>query len=351
VSNHIENLEITNFKSIRHQKIEGCKRINVFIGYPNVGKSAILEAMSILSYLQPDYNESLNKVCRVKSANEIFFNANIKEGSTIKYTNNIEATLSYSDESSIIFVADIYWAGEEKKGGNPWENYKRIDFSNGNTRSHNVHNSQEALKLIRALVNVKKYVFNSTDILNHFKTNGLKLNSPFGENLVDIVQFNKDVRKEVGELFKFYDLKLLIDQATNSIRGLKQLDEETIYTVPFYQMAATLQRLIFHKAAIISNENTVLLFEEPEAHMFPPYIRKFTEDLIFNKQNGNQYFISTHSPFVVDDLLDDARDDLSIFLVGLKKGETIIKRLSDDELSKIHKFHVDLFFNIESYLD
>ena len=38
----IDNIEIKNFKSIRHQKIEGCKRINVFIGYPNVGKSNIL---------------------------------------------------------------------------------------------------------------------------------------------------------------------------------------------------------------------------------------------------------------------------------------------------------------------
>ena len=42
--NHIENIEIKNFKSIRHQKIEGCKRINVFVGPPNVGKSNVLEA-------------------------------------------------------------------------------------------------------------------------------------------------------------------------------------------------------------------------------------------------------------------------------------------------------------------
>src|ERR1700722_7753006 len=49
VSKHIDHIEITNFKSIRHQKIEGCKRINVFIGYPNVGKSNILEAMSLFS--------------------------------------------------------------------------------------------------------------------------------------------------------------------------------------------------------------------------------------------------------------------------------------------------------------
>jgi hypothetical protein len=45
----IETIEIKNFKSIRHQRIEGCRRINVFIGYPNTGKSNILEALSVFS--------------------------------------------------------------------------------------------------------------------------------------------------------------------------------------------------------------------------------------------------------------------------------------------------------------
>jgi len=196
---------------------------------------------------------------------------------------------------------------------------------------------------------VKKYVFKGD--FNEFKTEIQNLFSPFGGNLVDIIQFNKELRKEVAELFKFYDLKLLIDQATNSIRGLKQLDEETIFTIPFYQMADTLQRLIFHKAAIMSNENTVLLFEEPEAHMFPPYISKFTGDVIYGKDNGNQYFISTHSPFVMNDFLEDARDELSVYLVGLKNGQTVIKRLSDEQLHEVYQHGVDLFYNIESYLD
>ena len=116
-------------------------------------------------------------------------------------------------------------------------------------------------------------------------------------------------------------------------------------------MADTLQRLIFHKAAIMSNDNAVLLFEEPEAHMFPPYIRKFTGDIIFNKENKNQYFINTHSPFVIGDFLEDAREDLSVYLVGLKNGETVIKRLSEDEIQEVYEYGVDLFFNIESYLD
>ena len=45
----IKNLEIENFKSIKHLKLD-CKRINLFIGEPNTGKSNILESFGILSF-------------------------------------------------------------------------------------------------------------------------------------------------------------------------------------------------------------------------------------------------------------------------------------------------------------
>ena len=46
----IETLEITNFKSVKHLKLP-CKRFNVFIGEPNTGKSNILEALGLLSFV------------------------------------------------------------------------------------------------------------------------------------------------------------------------------------------------------------------------------------------------------------------------------------------------------------
>jgi AAA15 family ATPase/GTPase len=49
---HIKHIEIQNFKSIKHCIIDGCKRINVFVGPPNVGKSNILEAMGLMSNFQ-----------------------------------------------------------------------------------------------------------------------------------------------------------------------------------------------------------------------------------------------------------------------------------------------------------
>ena len=335
MSNHIENLEITNFKSIRHQKIDGCKRINVFIGYPNVGKSAILEAISSLSYLQEDFNKDFNKLCRIKFSNELFFNGLIREPATIGINGDTKLTFQYVSEQAIkLKIQSIAFPNEVP--------FREITFTDGRI----VSSSQSSQK---TELNIRKYLFQNN--FNDFKTNGLVLESPDGKNLVDIIQFNKELRKEVIDLFKANGLKLNIDQGTNSIKGFKQLEDDLVFTIPFYQMADTLQRLIFHQAAILSNTDTVLLFEEPEAHMFPPYIAKFTSEIIYEEGRGNQYFIATHSPFVLNDFMEEAKEELSIFLVSMKNGETNIKRLSDEELIEVYQYGVDLFFNLESYLD
>ena len=45
--NFLNWVEIKNFKSIKDLRLD-CKRVNVFIGKPNVGKSNILEGLGLL---------------------------------------------------------------------------------------------------------------------------------------------------------------------------------------------------------------------------------------------------------------------------------------------------------------
>ncbi len=341
MSNHIDHIEITNFKSIRHAKIEGCKRVNVFIGYPNVGKSAILEAMSALCYLQRDFNQPFSRLCRLRSVTELFHNGNLKENAVIQYNEHAKVQFRYLSDTVLDFKTEQFVINrDDPNDKGTWYMLKNLRFIEDKTDPAQKSQSHDITK-------VRKYSFQNA--VYDIRTNALNFSFPDGENLTEVIQFDKRLRKEVAELFKFYNLKFLIDQATNTIRGLKEIDEETIYTIPFHQMADTLQRLIFHKAAIMSNENTVLLFEEPEAHMFPPYISNFTADVIHDEKN-NQYFIATHSPFVLNDLMEDARNELSIYAVGLHYGATTIKRITDEEMHEIYQYGIDLFFNLEDYL-
>ena len=70
-------------------------------------------------------------------------------------------------------------------------------------------------------------------------------------------------------------------------------------------------------------------------------------------ENNNQFFIATHSPYVINDFMENLKkDDYSIYTVGYDKetGETLIRRMTDEELHEIYQYGVDLFLNLENYL-
>jgi AAA15 family ATPase/GTPase len=148
-------------------------------------------------------------------------------------------------------------------------------------------------------------------------------------------------------LFADYELEVVFDKASQTIKIL-QRNKDSIFLIPYNSVADTLQRIIFYKAAIASNNNSVLLFEEPEAHSFPPYMTHLTQEMIYKKDN--QFFIATHSPFIVNDLLENAQDELAVFNVDYKNKETQIRQLSDSELYEVFQKGVDLFTNNETYL-
>lgn len=66
----IEKLVIDNFKSIQHLSIT-CKKINVFIGEPDTGKSNILEALGLISALQSGGN--IRDFVRYREISDIYY--------------------------------------------------------------------------------------------------------------------------------------------------------------------------------------------------------------------------------------------------------------------------------------
>lgn len=354
---HLKDIEIKNFKSIRHQKIEDCKRINLFIGYPNVGKSNILEALSFLTLIT-ESETNIGDICRIKEFSELFFNGDIDNEISINYSVSRRLLISYlnSNELSVeneVLFSDSYFHENLREKYNQHDSLeeRHINVRKENNSQVHINNmfSHYFKPSILDRFKVKKYEF----IKNVKKDKAVfdSLLFPDGQNLFYIIERNSELRKELVELLAEYGLKLFFDKGDSySMKAMKTLSDDTVFTIPFYQIADTLQRLIFYKAAIQTNHDTALIFEEPEAHMFPPYVRRFANDIAFD-ENENQYFIATHSPYVLDAFLEEAKDDVSIYLVDYKNGETIIIQLKEEDINEIRSFGVDLFFNIESYLD
>ena len=349
--NFIDNIEIKNFKSIRHQKIEGCKRINVFIGYPNVGKSNILEALSGFSLLNKKsfQGNSLKSLIRFSRLSDIFFNADTQNPATIAFNKEGDIIVYSLYDFENLKLSILGWGEITRKPDSTIGRKKGETFLTALIdRSGSIKYSEGFDIEHTGKILAKTYSFNST--IQFQSSTSLNLNIPFGENLSDIVEISPSLRKECNEMLKEYNLNLHFDRSTtaNKLEIRKSLPDGTTITLDWNLIADTLRRLFFYKAAIASNQNSVLLFEEPEAHMFPPYIKKLTTDILFDKTN--QFFLATHSPYVLDELILEAGDDLSVYLVDYKDGETIVHHLSKDDLSEIREYGVDLFFNIESYL-
>jgi AAA15 family ATPase/GTPase len=188
-----------------------------------------------------------------------------------------------------------------------------------------------------------KYVHNTA----FEKLNIPYLMPPFGVNLLNVIQENKQLKKELSTIFLEYGLKLVFDMGSYSLKLMKEKSGDEIFLLPYSSIADTLQRIIFYKAAIASNENAILLFEEPEAHCFPPYIAHFTQEVIHS--TTNQFFIATHSPYVLNDFLEYERNDVAIFMANFKDGQTVINRLTDDEVNEVYGYGIDVFFNYERF--
>ncbi len=67
----ITKLSVSNFKSVRQLDID-CKKVNLFIGEPNTGKSNILEALGLLSWAARAFDNVLIDYVRLQITPDIF---------------------------------------------------------------------------------------------------------------------------------------------------------------------------------------------------------------------------------------------------------------------------------------
>ncbi|MDX9880561.1 MAG: hypothetical protein RBS73_00755 [Prolixibacteraceae bacterium] len=162
-----------------------------------------------------------------------------------------------------------------------------------------------------------------------------------------VIENYPELKSQVTALAREYGLEIAFDKGSETIKVI-QSDKDGISLVPYDSTADTLQRIIFFKAAIASNNNSILLFKEPEVHSFLPYISHVTQEMIYKKDN--QFFVATHSPFILNDLLENVRDERAVFIVHYEGYETEVRQLTGDELHEVFQNGVDLFTNSESFI-
>ena len=152
------------------------------------------------------------------------------------------------------------------------------------------------------------------------------------------------------QIFDTSGLRVVLKPQEKKIEVQKEI-EDIIISHPYSLVSDTLQRIIFHLIAIETNKNSVIVFEEPESHAFPYYTKYLAERIALDKAN-NQYFIATHNPYLLLSILEKAhKDDVAIFITYFEDYQTKVRPLSEEELEEIMGLGIDLFFNIERFLE
>jgi AAA15 family ATPase/GTPase len=359
-SNHISRLEIKNFKSIKHMKIEP-KRINLFIGKPNVGKSNILEAISLLGgYYSSRLNDNekyLSDLIRYQDFDELYYDRFTGESievitdifySIIVARNQAQYCYITAKNEDVLSFLNLNYSAADIR--NDFSTYKANLFASDDslypTPTCQFISNSGRIDLQDISVSgknpFKKFEFVKQESFPNRHHQFLL--PPNGNNLYTVIKQNVKLRQDISKIFKEYKLDLVL-RSQQPILELQKKVKGIITSYNYSGIADTLQRYIFHLSAIRSNIDSIMLFEEPEAHNFPAYIRQLAEDIIAEERN--QYFITTHSPFILNVILENVKfNDLNIYRVYYERYETKVELLSDEVLSEMLNYGSDIFFKV-----
>ena len=340
----IERLKIERFKSIRSLDME-CRRINLFIGEPNVGKSNILEALGLLSWcLKP--NDSLKDFVRFQLTEHLFFDCLTDEPIRISFQGELkglelsktaEEILGRSQHTEKDIAFAIQYENEDFvfKTSDPGLPKIALMDHSGQTKLRGYSKIQQVIKFYR---------FKTLE--SYSSPNPSSLIPPYGANLFSVVHGSKVLQEKMVNLFKPYGL--MVVRKLQERKFVIQKQQEGMATeFPYEVMSDTLQRVMFYEAAMVSNKDSVLVFEEPEAHAFPYYTKHLGEQLALDETN--QYFIATHNPYLLSAVVEKAnKNDVGVFITYWENHETKVKMLTGDELSQL--MDEDPFLGIERLL-
>ncbi len=357
----IKHLQIKNYKSIKQLDLE-CSRINVFVGRPNAGKSNILEALALdqlSSFLyqnqlveegriNPSAKIDLKRIFRVPEAKNLFHSFETSKPIELNMDLSLGSFGNYPGlKIEHVPGKDIFlWKREYVDSVTAFS--KVFDPVTGKIRL-----DADGLMIDSKIGYVSKihyYKFDPqvySESLFHNAGGYPELLSPYGNNILSVIKRIRPLQKKISEVFADTGFEFVVDEAENKLK-IQRKKNGVVFCFAFLYI---LQRMIFYLCAIESNQYDRILLEEPEVHSFPSFVSYLADEII---ESSNQFFIVTHSPYLLTELIENApAGDTSIFVCSDDKEtfQTRAKKLSSEDISELLDYGVDIFFNLNRYLD
>ncbi len=343
---YIQELSVKNFKSLKDISLK-FNKVNVFIGDTNTGKSNLIELLAFLGSLthfnedgdEDHYGLYLHKFIRYNSWLDIFYDRNTEE--------TIEVNLKYLIEGkaktlSLKIIADEN--GMTLVDARKDRIITEIDYDGVMTVLE--------LDSLRDLKAIKYYNFGKFYNLGDItaRTRGGALACPDGRNLFQTIWSSKERRDFLRNLLSLFGYHVVFDIADKRIMFQKQKNDVIVH-FPFGLLSDTLKATILYYMALLSNENMVICFDEPESFMYPSHVLDLAEDVVMNPKNKkNQIVLTTHNPYFFEQLVNKGDpNDINLFVSRFNDYQSEFKLLSHKEVEKA--FEIDILMNYETFFE
>lgn len=157
------------------------------------------------------------------------------------------------------------------------------------------------------------------------------------------VKHKAETEKLINSLVEYYDKNVGRAFIKSPKRQKTDFEKEIIFNP---EMTPWLWRRYSKLSRIHHCE---VFLEEPEENLFPPTQQILMKTLLnqINNQKGNTLFISTHSPYILDVLLEREKYDFGLFYIQSSESESFVKTATEADVQDMFEDGVDAFFNIE----
>lgn len=323
----ISRVTIANYKSVEQADFEA-RRVNVFIGEPNSGKSNLLEAIGVLS---PGILEQLRELCRIQQPADLFFDRELDR--------EINVVLGEIGGWNLVLNRNdglIRGLIKPPMGNGGFTLDPNGLFSGANPIKESAIRFYQYRSLTKGQSDKSHYPY----LANY-------LRPPFGANLPNLLYTNKALRESVSAFFKSKDFRLELRPQDNEILMSKEVDD-VLYSFPFESISETMRRIVFYKAALESNKDAVLVLDEPEANTFPFYTKYLAERIALD--TSNQFFLSTHNPYVLMSIIEKTpQTELAVYATRMRNYRTEVHLLTPENCAEALELGMDLFLNLERF--